>query len=236
MLDVTGVDIAEEDVAAQLLDRMAELLSHDVTPLPGAAELLDDLHRAEVPCALVTATHRQLVEPVLDAVGQASLRGLRCRRRGTAQQAGARSVPQAAALLGVDPAHCVALEDSPTGSGVGGGGRVHDGGHARACWRSPPDRTGSSCRACARSLSVAGLDLAEHWHARALPEHRPEPQPRRHHDRGDRSCGRSCRRSTRVGVSSAPLSRIVTPPRPFCTAVMHPDRLGSRHTPVHSSR
>ncbi|HJY25393.1 MAG TPA: HAD family phosphatase, partial [Actinomycetes bacterium] len=59
MLDVTGVDIAEEDIAAQLLDRMAELLSHDVTPLPGAAELLSDLHRAEVPCALVTATHRR---------------------------------------------------------------------------------------------------------------------------------------------------------------------------------
>ena len=79
MLDVTGVDIAEEDVAAQLLDRMAELLSHDVTPLPGAAELLSDLHRAKVPCALVTATHRRSWSR--SRRGRAGvLRGLRCRR------------------------------------------------------------------------------------------------------------------------------------------------------------
>jgi HAD superfamily hydrolase (TIGR01509 family) len=115
MLDVTGVDIAEEDVAAQLLDRMAELLSRDVTPLPGAAELLGDLHRAAVPCALVTATHRRLVEPVLDAIGReyfaVSVAGDEVRHSKPAPD----PYLTAAALLGVDPAHCVALEDSPTG-------------------------------------------------------------------------------------------------------------------------
>lgn len=115
ILDLTGADAAEDDVATQLLDRMAQLLRDDVTTLPGAAELLRDLQRAAVPCALVTASHRQLVEPVLAAVGRhhfaASVAGDEVRHGKPAPD----PYVTAAALLGVDPTRCVALEDSPTG-------------------------------------------------------------------------------------------------------------------------
>jgi HAD superfamily hydrolase (TIGR01509 family) len=115
MLDITGSDASEEDVAKQLLSRMVELLSDGITVLPGAAELLDELHGAGVPCALVTSTHRQLVQPVLAAVGThhfaASVAGDEVRHGKPAPD----SYQAAAALLGVDPARCVALEDSPIG-------------------------------------------------------------------------------------------------------------------------
>jgi HAD superfamily hydrolase (TIGR01509 family) len=115
ILDVTGADVAEEDVAEQLLDRMAQLLRHDIEVLPGAAELLQELHRAEIPCALVTATYRRLVEPVLAAVGAShfavSVAGDEVRHGKPAPD----PYLTAAALLDVDPAHCVAIEDSPAG-------------------------------------------------------------------------------------------------------------------------
>jgi HAD superfamily hydrolase (TIGR01509 family) len=115
ILDLTGANAAEEEVSTQLLDRMAQLLRDDVTTLPGAAELLRDLYRAGVPCALVTASHRQLVEPVLAALGRhhfaASVAGDEVRHGKPAPDPYLR----AATLLGVDPSRCVALEDSPTG-------------------------------------------------------------------------------------------------------------------------
>ena len=115
ILDVTGSDLPDEVVARQLLDHMAQLLEHEVSVLPGAAELLGDLHAAGVPCALVTATNRRLVEPVLAAVGRhhfaASVAGDEVRHGKPAPD----PYLTAAALLGVDPARCVALEDSPTG-------------------------------------------------------------------------------------------------------------------------
>ena len=63
----------------------------------------------------MTATHRRLVEPVLDAVGRhyfaASVAGDEVRHGKPAPD----PYLTAAALLGVDPTQCVALEDSPTG-------------------------------------------------------------------------------------------------------------------------
>jgi HAD superfamily hydrolase (TIGR01509 family) len=166
MLDVTGADVAEEDVAAQLLDRMAELLRDDVTLLPGAAELLRDLRRAEMPCALVTATHRRLVESVLAAVGAhhfaASVAGDEVRHGKPAPD----PYLTAAALLDVDPTRCVALEDSPTGVASA---------EAAGCMTVavpsllaiPPGR-GRVVVSSLEDVTVTWLlDLAEHWDSRA---------------------------------------------------------------------
>jgi HAD superfamily hydrolase (TIGR01509 family) len=90
---------------------------------PGARALLDALDAAGVPCALVSASWRSIV----DAVGDALLHevGHGVFRTTVAGDEGERTKPfpdpylLAAARLGVDPAHCVVLEDSHTGTRAG---------------------------------------------------------------------------------------------------------------------
>ncbi|MFC5909406.1 HAD family hydrolase [Streptacidiphilus monticola] len=107
----TGAD----RLCAALERRFAELVRHQVVPLPGALELLDALDAAGVPTALVSASSRPVVDTVLDALG----------RRRFAASFAAGETPEtkpapdpyraAVAALGADPGRCVAVEDTPTG-------------------------------------------------------------------------------------------------------------------------
>ncbi|HVU71685.1 MAG TPA: HAD family phosphatase [Mycobacteriales bacterium] len=99
-----------------LLDRMVGLLSTGAPVLPGALDLLDELRAEGVPCALVSSSFRVLVDAVLTDLGP---------ERFAATVAGdevahAKPAPdpyrQACERLGVDPARCVALEDSLAGA------------------------------------------------------------------------------------------------------------------------
>ena len=113
-----GAAATEAEVADWLLGGMADLLSSsDVTPLPGALELVGAVRAAELPYALVTSSERVIVDAVLRALA----------RHGVAFDvivSGAdvrnpKPDPEpyqlAARLLGADPRCCVALEDSPNG-------------------------------------------------------------------------------------------------------------------------
>jgi len=113
-----GAAATEAEVADWLLGGMADLLSSsDVTPLPGALELVGAVRAAELPYALVTSSERVIVDAVLGALA----------RHGVAFDvivSGAdvrnpKPDPEpyqlAARLLGADPRCCVALEDSPNG-------------------------------------------------------------------------------------------------------------------------
>ncbi|GLZ15992.1 hydrolase [Actinomadura sp. NBRC 104425] len=115
MLELTGADVPPAEVARRMLDGMAERLGACVPLLPGAKRLLAEVRAAGVPAALVSSSHRRLLEPVLDAVG---------REHFAVTVAGdevARTKPDpepyltATARLGVQPRRCVALEDSPNG-------------------------------------------------------------------------------------------------------------------------
>ncbi|GAA4067998.1 HAD family phosphatase [Actinomadura miaoliensis] len=115
MLDLTGADVPPGEVGRRMLDGMAERLGACVPLLPGAKELLAEVRAAGVPAALVSSSHRRLIEPVLDAVG---------REHFAVTVAGdevARTKPDpepyltATARLGVEPRRCVVLEDSPNG-------------------------------------------------------------------------------------------------------------------------
>ncbi len=53
-----------------MLDGMAERLTACVPMMPGAKELLTEVRAAGVPAALVSSSHRRLIEPVLDAIGR----------------------------------------------------------------------------------------------------------------------------------------------------------------------
>ncbi len=103
-----------ERTIAELLSRMVELFRGELTPLPGALELLAEVQAAGVPVALVSSSYRVLVDAVvarLDLTFDLVLAGDEVRY--------AKPHPEpyqtACARLGVDPAHTVVLEDSPSG-------------------------------------------------------------------------------------------------------------------------
>ena len=107
-----------ERAAGFLLDRMVELYATEPVLMPGAAELLAEVRAAGVPVALVSSSYRALVDSVLaggvgpfeltlagDEVGQA--------------KPSPEPYLTAAERLGVDPARCVVVEDSPSGVAAG---------------------------------------------------------------------------------------------------------------------
>ncbi|MBG0832745.1 HAD family phosphatase [Planomonospora sp. ID67723] len=104
-----------EAVTARLTGAFSDRVAGGVTPLPGALRLLDGLGAAGVPIALVSASPRRIVDVVLRTVGAERFRLV------VAAEDTERGKPlpdpylRAAAGLGVDPADCVAVEDSPTG-------------------------------------------------------------------------------------------------------------------------
>ncbi|MEU5880813.1 HAD family phosphatase [Spirillospora sp. NPDC047279] len=115
MKEKTGTDVSEDEIGRWSLDGMIERLTTHVPLLPGAKELLTGLYDARVPTALVTSSQRVMTEPVLDAIGR-DLFALTI----VGDEVGhTKPHPEpyltAAERLGVDPARCVAIEDSPNG-------------------------------------------------------------------------------------------------------------------------
>ena len=103
-----------EWAAGFLLDRMVELYATEPVLMPGAADLLAEVRGAGIPVALVSSSYRALVDSVLAAgVGpfELTLAG--------DEVTHAKPHPEpyltAASRLGVDPARCVVVEDSPSG-------------------------------------------------------------------------------------------------------------------------
>ncbi|MFG2378198.1 HAD-IA family hydrolase [Streptomyces sp. NPDC048504] len=103
------------DLAAALHREFAARVRTGTVPRPGALDLLDALARDGVPTALVTASPRAVADTVLDALGAS-----RFAVSVTADDTG-RTKPApdpylaACRALGVDPAACVAVEDTQTG-------------------------------------------------------------------------------------------------------------------------
>jgi len=110
---LTGAPAA--GVAAELHREFADRIRGGIVPRPGAIGLLDALARDGVPVALVTASPRAVADTVLEALGAG-----RFAASVTADDT-ARTKPApdpylaACRALGVDPARCVAVEDTPTG-------------------------------------------------------------------------------------------------------------------------
>jgi HAD superfamily hydrolase (TIGR01509 family) len=82
----------------------------------GAAELLDELAGAGVPMALVTNTRRGLTERALDRIGRHYFLTSVCGDEVARGKPAPDPYRQAAALLGLEPRDCLAIEDSVTGA------------------------------------------------------------------------------------------------------------------------
>ena len=128
-----------------LEERVKELFAGGLVWRPGARELLAELRAAAVPCALVTATRRHLVEVALDTIGAHHFQAVVCGDEVDEVKPHPEPYRTAAALLDVEISRCVAIEDSPTG--------VRSAAAAGACVLAVP---------CAVDLStVDGATLVE---------------------------------------------------------------------------
>jgi HAD superfamily hydrolase (TIGR01509 family) len=105
------------DGAAWIDRRMAEVFRGSLPWRPGAREALTTVREAGFAMALVTSTERDLTEIALDTIGRALFDTTVC---GDEVDGLNKPLPEpylrAARRLGVDPAACVAIEDSPTGT------------------------------------------------------------------------------------------------------------------------
>lgn len=112
-----GVDLPAEAIVRRLLGQVVEHVRRDVPWQPGALELLGSLRDAQVPCALVTMSYRDLTDAVLAGAPEGAFSVVVPGDEVTNGKPHPEPYLTAAARLGVDVRRCVALEDSPPGIG-----------------------------------------------------------------------------------------------------------------------
>lgn len=110
-----SVRLEPVEVVARLLDAVAERIANGLPWRPGAPELLAACTAAEIPCVLVTMSWRRLADAVIAAAPAGSFVGSITGDEVSNGKPHPEPYLAAAATLGLDPAACVAIEDSPTG-------------------------------------------------------------------------------------------------------------------------
>jgi HAD superfamily hydrolase (TIGR01509 family) len=113
--DRGGVDLEPPVIVERLLDAVIMKCREHLPWRPGARELLVDVRDAGIPCVLVTMSWRRFADAVLGAAPAGVFTGSITGDEVEHGKPAPDPYLQAAALLGVDPADCVAIEDSPTG-------------------------------------------------------------------------------------------------------------------------
>ncbi|MBL1085231.1 HAD family phosphatase [Streptomyces actinomycinicus] len=115
LIEATGADITLAELTVLLNEGFEDRIGHALPLMPGAARLLAELHEYEIPTALVSASHRRIIDRVLTVLGPhhfaLSIAGDEVSRT--------KPFPDpyllAAAGLGADPARCAVIEDTSTG-------------------------------------------------------------------------------------------------------------------------
>lgn len=169
MVERSGTSASAEQIGAELLSAMeALLIAHDPMWRSGVVSLISQMRARQIPLALVTASHRRLLD-ALDATLETTL----------AADAGVEApvftvtvagdeVPatkpdphpylEAARRLGVSIADCVVIEDSPTGVAAG----LASGALVVAVPHMAPISAGPRCEVVA-SLEDIDLDQIITW-------------------------------------------------------------------------
>lgn len=119
LIRATGADIDLAELSARLNARFTARIRHGVPLMPGARRLLAELAAHGVPTALVSASHRAIIDRMVHHLGAENF------RLTLAGDELPRTKPHpdpyltAAARLGVDPARCAVVEDTMTGVTAG---------------------------------------------------------------------------------------------------------------------
>jgi HAD superfamily hydrolase (TIGR01509 family) len=118
-LELTGSDKSQQWVIDFMVRRVAELFHAQLPLLPGVTALLDELCRRGVPMAIASASPRILVDAALDDIGADKFAFTDAGDEVSAPKPDPEAYLKAAAAIGVDPARCIVIEDSPPGVAAG---------------------------------------------------------------------------------------------------------------------
>ncbi|MFJ2258859.1 HAD-IA family hydrolase [Streptomyces sp. NPDC087844] len=115
LIEATGATITLSELTVLLNDGFENRIARSLPLMPGAARLLAELAAHGIPTALVSASHRRIIDRVLLSLGAQNF------ALTVAGDEVERTKPFpdpyliAAAGLGADPARCAVIEDTATG-------------------------------------------------------------------------------------------------------------------------
>jgi len=116
VLQARGVDMDADAIVQWLTDRVQEQLAeHGIPWRPGSRELLAALKTAGIPTALVTMSVKRMAEQIAELIDFAAFDLIIAGDMVSNSKPHPEPYLTAAAALGVNPAHCVAIEDSVPG-------------------------------------------------------------------------------------------------------------------------
>jgi beta-phosphoglucomutase-like phosphatase (HAD superfamily) len=110
-----GVQLEPVQLVERLIDGVIRRVADELPWRPGAPELLAECVAAEIPCVLVTMSWRRLADALIAAAPTGSFAASVTGDEVSNGKPHPEPYLAAAAVLGVDPDECVAIEDSPTG-------------------------------------------------------------------------------------------------------------------------
>jgi len=111
-----GIDLPHEQIVDELLAQVVDAVRREVPWRPGARELLLGHVERGIPAALVTMSYRRFAQAVIDALPEDTFAAIVVGDEVDNGKPHPEPYLAAAALLGTDPAHCLAIEDSATGA------------------------------------------------------------------------------------------------------------------------
>jgi beta-phosphoglucomutase-like phosphatase (HAD superfamily) len=114
--DRAGVQLEPRAIVERLLDGVIAKCRVDLPWRPGARELLIEARDAGIPCVLVTMSWRRFADAVLAEAPPGVFVGSITGDEVSVGKPGPDPYLAAAKMVGLDPADCVAIEDSPTGA------------------------------------------------------------------------------------------------------------------------
>ncbi|MDT0379222.1 HAD family phosphatase [Streptomyces sp. DSM 42041] len=115
LIEATGAEITLGELTVLLNHKFTERLAHGVPLMPGARRLLTELRAHRVPAALVSATHRVVMDRMLRWLGPENFAFTVAGDELRHTKPHPDPYLLAAARLGADPGRCAVVEDTSTG-------------------------------------------------------------------------------------------------------------------------